>query len=128
MRLMAAAALLLTSGGSLPPVVYRCTVARKVDDEQVYTEQQRRQGQFSVVVRDLERTAVVSRCSFAQSQGRVTCDDYQVDRIESDPQVGVRKYYVFRSQFDVQIFADLSFVENSGRGGIAYGACKMAPG
>jgi len=127
MRLIAIVASLVTFSGYPLPVIYRCTVTRKLDDERVYTEQQVRSGQFSVVVRDNQQTASVSRCSFAASQGKVTCDDYQVDRIEADPTIGVRKYYVFRGQFDVQIFTDMSFVENNGRGGIAYGQCKMSP-
>ena len=37
----------------------------------------------------------------------------------------IKKYYVFRSQFDVQVFSDLSFLENNGRGDIAYGKCEV---
>ena len=56
---------------------------------------------------------------------KVTCDDYPISFIASDPHVGHKKYYVFRSQFDVQIFSSLLFVENNGRGTISFGKCKV---
>ena len=128
MRLTAFALALFSFGATAPPAVYRCAVSKKVDGENVYSEKQIRDAQFGVVVRDDDGSAVISRCSFAQLHGRVTCDDYRADHVAVDRDIGVRKYYVFRSQFDVQIFSDLSFVENNGRGGIAYGRCEMTPG
>jgi hypothetical protein len=119
------AALVMTP--SVPPATYRCTVTRKVDPDGPWSEQRIRDGQWSVVVRDEEPTATLSRCSFAPPRKAVTCDHYAVDRVEADAHVGVRKYYVFRSQYDVQIFTDLSFVENNGRGSVSYGRCQMSP-
>jgi hypothetical protein len=29
------------------------------------------------------------------------------------------------SQYDIQLFPDMKFVENNGRGGIAFGTCKL---
>ena len=62
---------------------------------------------------------------FAMSAGKITCDSYDVDRVEVDPVVRIKKFYVFGSQFDVQLFPDLTFVENNGRGGIAFGRCTL---
>lgn len=67
--------------------------------------------------------AYLSRCSYALSVARVTCDRYEVDKVVLDDVAQIKKYYVFRSQFDVQLFANQSFIENNGRGGIAYGTC-----
>lgn len=67
----------------------------------------------------------LGRCSFAQSANEVTCDYYEVDRIMHDDNVKIKKYYVLRSHFDVQIFSDLSFIENNGRGDIAFGKCVV---
>lgn len=69
--------------------------------------------------------AFVSRCSFSPSANKVTCDRYQVDKVVFDENAKIKKYYVFRSQFDVQLFSDLSFIENNGRGDIAYGKCRV---
>ena len=83
---------------------------------------------FSVNVVESAVGAFGSRCSFSPSANKVTCDRYQVDKIEFVERQKIKKYYVFRSQFDVQLFADLSFVENNERGGIAYGKCQaVAP-
>jgi hypothetical protein len=34
-------------------------------------------------------------------------------------------YYLVRGQFDIQVFNDLSFVENNGRWGVAWGRCAV---
>jgi len=48
--------------------------------------------------------------------------------LEGEPnrtQIGhIAKYYYFDGQFDVQIFPNLSFIENNGRGDIAFGKCR----
>jgi hypothetical protein len=75
-----------------------------------------RKRQQHVIVED-ERTPAVQRCGFTPSVGRVTCDRYEVDRVEVDGNVDIKKFYLFRAQFDVQLFSNLSFVENNGRGG-----------
>ena len=66
--------------------------------------------------------AILERCSFSSLAGAVTCDSYDVDHIERDS-MGGDKYYYFRGMFDVQIIASL-FIENNGRGGIAFGNCE----
>ena len=110
-------------------VTYRCDVAAvtnpkpdgKVDllDPDVL---QRRQ-QHAIIEDETEPS--VQRCSFTPSVGRVTCDRYEVDRVEIDRNVSLKKFYLFRAQFDIQLFSDLSFIENNGRGGLAYGKCKV---
>ncbi|MBI1894243.1 MAG: hypothetical protein HYS14_09050 [Candidatus Rokubacteria bacterium] len=106
-------------------VEYECNVTRKLNSEIVYTREQLQRGQFSVRITDSRDKASLSRCSFAASAGKVTCDRYEVDRIAFDENVRIKKYYVFRSQFDVQVFSDLSFIENNGRGDISYGKCEV---
>lgn len=48
-----------------------------------------------------------------------------MEKVVFDENVKIKKYYLFRSQFDVQLFPDLSFLENNGRGSIAYGQCRL---
>ncbi len=55
-----------------------------------------------------------------------------VDKITSDDIntldgniIHIKKYYVFKGQFDVQLYPDLTFIENNGRGDIAYGKCEL---
>lgn len=104
---------------------YDCRVEKKFDSENTYTTNQIEKGQFSVKIEDSGGGTFVSRCSFSSSANKVTCDRYQVDKVVFDKKVRIKKFYVFGSQFDVQLFADLSFVENNGRGGIAYGKCRV---
>lgn len=104
---------------------YRCKVENKFDSEHAYTVAEIEKGQFSVLIEEKGNATFVSRCSFAPSAQKVTCDRYQVDKVAFDEHVKIKKYYVFRSQFDVQLFPDLLFVENNGRGGIAYGKCSL---
>ena len=67
--------------------------------------------------------AFVSRCSFSPSYQKVTCNKYKIDRVTRDENVNIVKFYHFASQFDVQLWPTLFFVENNGRGGVAYGKC-----
>jgi hypothetical protein len=104
---------------------YECKVTRKVDSERAYTTQQLERGQFSIKLTETADAATVSRCSFSSSEREITCDQYKVDRVEFDDKVMIKKYYVFGSQFDFQLFPNLLFVENNGRGGVAYGRCSI---
>ncbi len=53
----------------------------------------------------------------------MTCDRYEVDKVVLDEVARIKKYYVFSSQFDVQLYSDGRFIENNGRGTVAYGTC-----
>jgi hypothetical protein len=104
---------------------YRCPVTQKFDEDHQYTSQQLSQGQFSVLIEQREDAVYVSRCGYAPSVQKVTCDRYAMDKVVRDPFIGAVKYYLFQSQFDVQVFSNLTFIENNGRGGIAYGQCEV---
>jgi hypothetical protein len=106
-------------------VEYRCKVEKKFDFENIYSQNQIEKGQFSVLVEEKGVSAFLSRCSFTSSAQKVTCDRYEVDKTVFDENVKAKKYYVLRSHFDVQVFSDLSFIENNGRGGIAFGKCSV---
>ncbi|MFQ5546565.1 MAG: hypothetical protein ACE5FE_11340 [Acidiferrobacterales bacterium] len=117
--------LALCMSGFVAAAEYNCKVEKKFDSENTYTADHIKKYQFSVKVEEGNGGAFVSRCSFSLSANKVTCDRYQVDKVVFDENVKIKKYYVFRSQFDVQLFSNLSFVENNGRGGIAYGKCRV---
>ena len=104
---------------------YDCMVTKKQDFEANYSLTQLEKLKFSVKIHDIAQPKV-ERCSFQPSANKVTCDSYDIDRVEVDKYVGYKKFYLFRSQFDVQLFPDMTFLENNGRGGIAFGGCKEA--
>lgn len=119
---------LLVSSTLVQAAEYRCMVEAKFNSDYVYSESEIQKQQFSVLVEERGSSAFLSRCSFINRLQKVTCDRYEVDKTVFDENVTIKKFYVFRSQFDVQIFADLSFIENNGRGGIAFGKCNtVAP-
>jgi hypothetical protein len=102
---------------------YDCKVERKFDTEREYTSEYIKKLKFSVRLEEKGMEAVVSRCSFSPSAAQVTCDRYIVDKITFDENIKAKKFYLFASQFDFQLFSNSSFVENNGRGSIAYGKC-----
>ena len=104
---------------------YSCMVSQKLDSENVYTQEMIDKYKFEVKINDNGSTAILSRCDFESSANAVTCDEYNVDKIERDSIAGISKYYYFRGQFDVQLFSNLTFVENNGRGSIAFGKCIL---
>ena len=104
---------------------YSCKVLRKFDKNQQYSSAKIKEMQFSNLVEESDKETYVSRCDFQASVGKVTCDRYRIDMIVNDDFVNIKKYYLFNSQFDFQLYDDLSFVENNGRGGISYGICAI---
>ena len=105
--------------------LYQCPVSEKYDaGGNVYTQEMIDKYKYSVNVLDMGETAILERCSYSSSEGKVTCDRYEVDYIQRDDYVDTVKYYYFSGQFDVQIINDSLFIENNGRGGIAFGNCE----
>ena len=78
-----------------------------------------------VIVQTNPDAAYLTRCSYSSIEGKESCDTYKVDRTERDINVGIVKYYYFRGQFDVQVTAQLEFIENNGRGSISTGKCVV---
>jgi len=116
-------ALLLSTG--LQAGELECTVERQLDREREYSSVDMERGRYSVRIEEREGAAFVSRCSFSPSAERVTCDRLKVDKVSVADITGIKKYYHLGSQSDVQVFPDLSFLENNGRGGIAFGRCRV---
>jgi hypothetical protein len=102
---------------------YDCKVTRKIGLDNIVSGGELKKWKFSVKIHDNSKPEL-ERCSFIPSQNKVTCDRYTVDRVEVDKFVGIKKFYYFTGQFDVQLYPDMKFVENNGRGGISYGMCE----
>ena len=102
---------------------YDCKVTRKIGLDNIVSGGELKKWKFSVKIHDNSKPEL-ERCSFIPSQNKVTCDRYTVDRVEVDKFVGIKKFYYFTGQFDVQLYPDMRFVENNGRGGISYGKCE----
>ena len=118
--------LMVTNIGALADaVIYDCQVERKLDRERVYAPQDLVKYRPRVLIEQTDGEAYVSRCSFSIINGGVeTCDKYKADYVAFDAHVDVSKFYVFESQFSVQLFSDGDFVEDNGRGTISFGTCK----
>ena len=117
--------LLSTTAIALESKNHICKVLRKFDESQQYSSEKIKELRFSNIVEEGEKATHVSRCSLQPSAGKVTCDKYKIDKVVFDEFVNIKKYYLFKSQYDFQLYDDLSFVENNGRGGISYGICSV---
>lgn len=106
-------------------VIYDCRVERKLDRERVYAAQDLEKYRPRVLIELIDSNSYVSRCSISVINGGVeTCDRYKADHVAFDANVDVSKFYVFESQFNVQVFSDGYFIEDNGRGTISFGTCK----
>jgi hypothetical protein len=103
---------------------YDCQVSKKFDSERSYSQAEIEKWKFSIKIIDLSPPQL-ARCSHSTSTNSITCDTYKVDKVSVDEHINAKKFYHFSSQFDVQLFRDLSFIENNGRGGFAYGKCLV---
>lgn len=82
-----------------PPVhsaSYDCAVSKKFDFDRSYTQAQLDSLKFSVRIHDSEK-AKVDRCSVKPGEAKLSCDTYDVDRVEVNKNVGYRKLYLFKS-------------------------------
>lgn len=104
---------------------YRCTVSKKLTAEQEVTADELAKWKPYNLIEETAEGSFVSRCAWSQIQQKVTCDRYKADRVEMDPVVKIKKFYFFRSQFNLQVFTNLNFVEDNGRGIISFGKCEL---
>jgi hypothetical protein len=127
LRAAAVAGALAIAASQFPALAaeYSCVVAKKVDGERQYSPDQLKRFQYSNRIEEVAGEAWVSRCSFAPSQGKVTCDRFKIDHVVVDQTVKIKKFYLFSAQFDLQLYPDLTYVENNGRGGVSYGKCTL---
>ena len=94
---------------------YRCLVAQKFNSLHQYTRQELAEGQLSVLIEERSDAVYVSGCSYVPSAQRVTCDLYQIDQMFLDRNISVRKYRLFRSQFDLRYSVTLFGEEQRSR-------------
>jgi hypothetical protein len=94
-----------------------------VGPENIVSESELKKWKFSIKIYDTTKPEL-ERCSYSTGVNNVTCDKHLVDKVETDNYVNIKKFYNFRSQFDVQLFSDMSFIENNGRGSVSYGKCE----
>ena len=106
-------------------IEYSCEPTRQVGHNFEHSSDQIVTFKISTLIEELSEGSFVSRCSRVSSAAVVTCDRYKIDRVVYDKYPKIKKYYHFPSQFDIQLFPDLSFVENNGRGFIYYGKCVL---
>ncbi len=118
--------LLFTAPSALEATEYNCIVDHKIDGKYIYTIERLEKEQYSVRINESGSEIFISRCSYSPSAKKITCDEYKMDEVSVDNNINAKKYYLYRSQFDVQVFFnDLSFIENNGRGSIAFGKCSL---
>ena len=112
---------------------FNCTVTRKADNKAEYAAGRIASEQLSVLLavddnedkNPLNDKASISACDITAAEGK-TCDTYEVDKIAYDDATKLKKYYNFYAQVDLQVWPDLSYVLNDGRGGVSYGSCKVS--
>jgi len=116
----------LCTGHILLGATFKCSVTKKINSERTYSKERLSKYRYSVIIEDNgSKDSFFSRCSYSPIAKKDTCDRYKVDKIANDTNVNIKKYYIFQSQFNVQIFKNLSFVEDNGRADIAFGKCKL---
>lgn len=116
------------TGAATAEELLRCRVEQKFDPSRVYSAADIAAAQASVEIILEGSPHKLRRCSFAQSANKVTCDEYVVDHLETTLSMGIRKFYYYRGQLDVQVFSDGFFVENNGRGTVSFGHCRAFSG
>lgn len=102
-----------------------CVVERKFNAHGERSADDLARWQFGVRIIQLPSAVILQRCSWSSAHERITCDSYEAERVEVAPGSGIMKFYSFAHQFDVQVWPTGEFVENNGRGSIAFGTCEL---
>ncbi len=105
-------------------VEFHCDTIKKYSQLGGEAAENLKKYKYQSRIKEDGKKVTFSRCSVETGKG-FTCDDYPVDKVEKDATVGHKKYYYYRGQADLQIFKDLSAIENNGRGQISYQTCKV---
>ncbi len=107
-------------------ITYHCQTTKKVERSIDYTLDKLKKYQFTTIL-DIypEDVIYISRCGYSDIDKKIICNKYPADKIERDNNVNLIKVYIFKSQYNFQLFPDLTSVEDNGRGSISYQKCKV---
>lgn len=103
---------------------YDCYVDTKVSKEKQYKKEEIDKYSPVISIQEDDKYTIISRCSFFEMYKRNACYSYIVDTIVVNDKRKMRKYYIYKTQYDIQIFNDKRFVENNGMGLINFGECE----
>jgi hypothetical protein len=111
---------------------YAATYVCKVDKQyaadlsEIRSKAEVEKFRFVITIKESSKVTL-DRCSFAPSLNAVSCDNHEPDRVEftNTQYVKIKKFYLTKAHYDIQIFEDLKFIENNGRAGIATGKCTI---
>jgi hypothetical protein len=105
-------------------LTYTCNVLKKMSFEHVYSKEELEKHPFFTRLEILEnKVAYVSRCIYFDK--KLQCKKMLVDKIAHDNYVNITKFYVFDSQYNFQLFHDLSALEDNGRGDFSFEECNV---
>lgn len=91
-----------------------------------YTQEKLKKYQFATILDIYPGDRIyISRCGYSDIDKKISCNKYPADKIERDNNVNLIKVYIFKSQYNFQLFPDLTSVEDNGRGGISYQKCDV---
>jgi len=113
-----------TEKGTAAVMKFDCRTTKKLTAKAGATAEELERNQFSTRIEELPRGFFIDRCWIVQGTGKRNCLRQKVDRIEINRKLKVKKFYVFNSQLNVQLFPDLTSLTDDGVGGVQYGTCE----
>ncbi len=104
---------------------FHCLATKIFDSKTKYTPEQIQQRKLSTRLEELPQGIFLDRCVSSESAGKVTCNRQKVDRVEYHKKLQTKKFYVFDSQVNFQLFPNLTSITDDGSGGVQYGKCDF---
>ncbi len=114
-----------TEKGTAAAMKFDCPANKKFDFKTAYSQEQLQRRKVSTRVEELPQGIFLDRCVASQNDGKITCNRQKVDRVENDPKLHIKKFYVFGSQANFQLFPNLTSIMDDGVGGVQYGKCQF---
>lgn len=113
-----------TEKGTPAVMKFDCPATKQFDSKNNYTAEQIRQRMLSTRLEELPEGIFLDRCSSSESAGKVICNRQKVDRVEYHQKLQTKKFYVFGSLVNFQLFPNLTSITDDGAGGVQYGKCE----
>lgn len=105
-------------------LTYTCNVFKKIGFENLYSKEELDKfSPFTQIEITDGNIAYISRCIYFNK--KLQCKKMLVDKIVRDDNINLMKFYVFKPQYNFQLFHNLSALEDNGRGDISYEKCAI---
>lgn len=109
---------------------YKCDLAKTIHVKHNTATKDLKRNMYSLFILETDNPKVKNqytlyKCFYKKPTNKKRCEDIPISKVSLLDGSQIKKYYNLDMQYDLQVFKDLSFIENNGKGVISVGMCKI---